>query len=161
MEHMVREGPNSPSPPEIPGGNTTITILSVSPTQDDHDALERLLHGLKWKIHTTLTLASAVTLLQKIRIPLVVCERNLLPGTWKDMLDYLLTVLPQPPYLIVTSRLADDHLWAEALNIGAYDVLAKPFHGTEVNRILSLAWRHWHDRGDQTTAIIARAASAA
>jgi FixJ family two-component response regulator len=54
-----------------------------------------------------------------------------------------LTMLPQPPYLIVTSRLADDDLWAEALNIGAFDVLAKPLGRTEVTRVLSSAWQHW------------------
>jgi len=142
---MVPEGPNSPSPPEIETRNTTIPVLSVSPTQDDHDSLERLLHGLKWKIHKTLSLSSAVALLQKVRIPLVVCERELKPGTWRDMLDHL-TLLPQLPSLIVTFRFADDYLWAEALNLGAYDVLAKPFDRTEVECILSLAWRHWHDQ---------------
>jgi DNA-binding NtrC family response regulator len=38
--------------------------------------------------------------------------------------------------------LADEHLWAEALNLGAYDVLAKPFDPTEVVRTLSQAWLH-------------------
>lgn len=85
-----------------------------------------------------------MALLQETQISVVVCERDLDAGTWKDVLNHL-TLLPQPPYLIVTSRLADDQLWAEALNIGAYDVLARPFDGTEVKRILSLAWRHWHD----------------
>jgi len=51
------------------------------------------------------------------------CERDLLSGTGRDMLDHL-TLLPQPAYLIVSSRLGDNHLWAEALNIGGYDVLA-------------------------------------
>jgi DNA-binding response OmpR family regulator len=50
--------------------------------------------------------------------------------------------------LNVSSRLADDYPWAEALNLGAYDVLAKPFEATEVIRIVSLAWRHWQDRHD-------------
>jgi DNA-binding response OmpR family regulator len=47
--------------------------------------------------------------------------------------------------LIVTSDLADDRLWAEALNLGAYDVLAKPFRAAEVFRTVSLAWRQWKD----------------
>jgi DNA-binding response OmpR family regulator len=54
--------------------------------------------------------------------------------------------LPEPPFLIVTSRLADERLWAEVLNLGAYDVLAKPFESKEVVRIVSLAWLHWKDR---------------
>jgi DNA-binding response OmpR family regulator len=48
-----------------------------------------------------------------------------------------------PPLLIVTSRLADDRLWTEALNLGAYDVIAKPFDRKEVDRILNLAWARW------------------
>jgi DNA-binding NtrC family response regulator len=46
----------------------------------------------------------------------------------------------------VTSRAADERLWAEALNLGAYDVLAKPFDPTEVCRIVSLAWMHWAEQ---------------
>jgi FixJ family two-component response regulator len=38
------------------------------------------------------------------------------------------------PPLIVTSRLADSTLWVEALNLGAYDVLAKPFERSELVR---------------------------
>ena len=48
-----------------------------------------------------------------------------------------------PPLLIVTSRLADDRLWTEALNLGAYDVIAKPFDRKEVDRVLNLAWARW------------------
>jgi hypothetical protein len=47
-----------------------------------------------------------------------------------------------PPLLIVPYRLADEYLWAEALNLGAFDVLAKSFDGNEVDRTLGLAWRH-------------------
>ena len=43
----------------------------------------------------------------------------------------------------MTSRAADERLWAEALNLGAYDVLAKPFDRTEVMRVVSMAWMHW------------------
>ncbi len=56
-----------------------------------------------------------------------------------------LDCLSDPPFLIVTSRLADEQLWAEALNLGAYDVLAKPFDAQEVNRTLSSAFFRWQD----------------
>jgi hypothetical protein len=60
------------------------------------------------------------------------------------MLAEAAQLLPSP-FLIVTCRLADEHLWAEALNVGAYDVLAKPFDAPEVIRVVSLAWLHWKD----------------
>jgi DNA-binding response OmpR family regulator len=63
------------------------------------------------------------------------------PGTWKDLYCALLA-LTAPPVFIVTSRLADERLWAEALNVGVYDVLAKPLETSEVNRSLSLAALH-------------------
>jgi len=65
-----------------------------------------------------------------------------MPGTWIDMLNHIRAV-SNPPVLIVTSRLADDRLWAEALNLGAYDVLSKPFDRTELLRSVRLAWEHW------------------
>lgn len=83
-------------------------------------------------------LAAARDLLRKQRFSVVACERDLLPGSWRDFLEFILKI-PEPPALIVTSRLADDYLWAEALNLGAYDVLAKPFDPAEVMRTLGLA----------------------
>ncbi|MBN9662645.1 MAG: hypothetical protein J0H49_30885 [Acidobacteria bacterium] len=50
---------------------------------------------------------------------------------------------PRPPLLIVISRLDDERLWAEALNLGVYDLLAKPLATSEVVRILNQAWRQW------------------
>lgn len=50
------------------------------------------------------------------------------------------------PVLIVVSRVVDDGLWAEVLNLGGYDVLATPFRAREVIRSVSFAWRHWQDR---------------
>jgi DNA-binding response OmpR family regulator len=58
----------------------------------------------------------------------------------------VLTPLSNPPFLIVTSRTADERLWAEALNLGAYDVLAKPYNQAEVIRVVSLAWLLWKER---------------
>ncbi|MGA2592587.1 MAG: response regulator [Bryobacteraceae bacterium] len=128
----------------------TATILSVSPANDDCLALQRIFENgsdwaaytkCRWSLIARRTLASALTSLRQLRIRVVLCERELLPGSWLDMLEQI-AALPDPPLLIVTSRLADERLWAEALNRGAYDVLAKPFDRTEVVRVISLAWLH-------------------
>ncbi len=134
----------------------TATVLSVSPGNEDCPALERIFaNGSDWAAYTNCrwrliarpTLASAFTTLQQHRIPIVLCEREFLQGSWLDMLEETVA-LPDPPFLIVTSRLADERFWAEALNRGAYDVLAKPFERTEVVRVLSLAWLHWKVKGE-------------
>ena len=35
------------------------------------------------------------------------------------------------------------------LNLGAYDVLSKPFDRAEVLRIISLAWLHWKEEASR------------
>lgn len=120
-------------------------VLSISPIEDDHSCLEQILSEFRWTLHRALTLPTALEFLAENHAPVVICECDLEPGNWKDVLDEVLA-LPQPPCVIVTSRLADDYLWAEALNVGAYDVLAKPFETEEVIRIVSSASRNWRDQ---------------
>ena len=119
-----------------------ITVLSVSPYADDQDALAEILQPSKWPLYRAATLRAAVQLTSRHQISVVVCERDLPPYSWKDVLGGV-TASPKPPLVIVTSRHADDRLWAEALNLGAYDVLAKPFDPAEVRRALGFAVLHW------------------
>ena len=129
-------------------GNTT--VLCVSPYPADGALLERILNytnsksrlNLEWTLISTANLASALSVLRESAIPIVFCDCDLAPGTWREMLDRI-SHLSDPPLLVVTSRVADTRLWAEALSLGAYDVLTKPYDTTEVIRTLGLAWQHW------------------
>jgi hypothetical protein len=63
---------------------------------------------------------------------------------------------------VVTSRTADDYLWAEVLNVGGYDVLAQPLERDEVERVVASARRHFDVRPRTVTArLISPAASVA
>jgi DNA-binding response OmpR family regulator len=86
------------------------------------------------------TRQEAMSFLRLDRVPVIVCERDLPDGNWKDILGYA-AAFPNPPALVVTSRLADEYLWAEVLNLGGYDLLAKPFSEPEVKRVLAAALR--------------------
>lgn len=123
----------------------TLAVLSMSPIDEDHLSLEAILDHPTTMLFKAPDLVSAMVLLQQHEIAVVICERDLLPGSWTDVLDDL-KALPIPPSLIVTSRLADERLWAEALNLGAWDVLAKPFDRNELIRTVESAWRHWHNQ---------------
>lgn len=122
----------------------TITVLSVSPNGEDHSSLEAILGHSTWTLLKADEVPSARALLQKHDISVVVCERDLTPGTWTDVLEQI-QPMRNAPSLIVTSRLADDRLWSEALNLGAWDVLAKPFDHSEVIRSVKMAWEHWRN----------------
>jgi DNA-binding NtrC family response regulator len=127
-----------------------LVALSVSPSQDDHVALQRTLNPAAAALFEADCPLSAQALLRKHPIGVVICERDLRRGTWVDVLKVLQVVVDQPP-LIVTSRFADDELWSTALNRGAYDVLAKPFDEQELNRTVNLAWLRWYHRNDLPT----------
>ena len=123
----------------------TLTVLSVSPLEEDHSSLQAIIGHSKWMLLKARDLVSTLALLQQHQVAVVLCERDLVLGTWIDVLEHL-KALPNTPSLIVASRLADDRLWAEALNLGAWDVLAKPFDPTEVIRSVKSAWQRWHNQ---------------
>ena len=123
------------------GGSTPIellplSILSISTAAEDHRALREILKNSGWRIAQARTCREALARLSRRHMPLVICESNLPDGTWRDMLRRI-HALASPPMLIVTSRLADDRLWAEVLNLGGYNVLAKPFRESEVKFMIS------------------------
>ena len=130
--------------PQTENPSPMIPLLSISPAEHDHTVLKQMLDSSRWRIRESGSLPSALKVLREDQIPLVVCERDLHPGTWRDVLERL-AILPSPPYLIVTSQQADDDLWIKALNAGAYDVLAKPLAASELIRTLTLAWQHWSE----------------
>ena len=112
-----------------------VSILTVSSFDEDHRATEAILRRSKWDHHTARTIAEALRLMRSADVSVILCERDLPDGSWKD----LLTAVADPelaPRLILISALADECLWAEALNLGAYDLLAQPFYEPEVRRIL-------------------------
>src|ERR1039458_5525052 len=111
---------NQPTPET--NSTRTMTVLSVSPLAEDYFSLQAIFSHSKRALYRADSLASALAIIRRWEIGVVICERNLSPGTWIDLLEEL-RPLPDAPPLIVTSRLADEKLWAEALNLGAYDVL--------------------------------------
>ncbi len=144
--------------PEMPRQGGTVAVLAVSSWDEDHARLRDILRYPNWKIHSARAWGEAVQLLRRRRTGVVICERDFPDGAWQDLLERLGT-LPHPPPMIVTSRYADETLWAEVLNLGGYDVLAKPFDVPEVIRIVSLARLRWKEslRPVRSAAAVARA----
>ena len=141
-------------PPRASGipADGVVKVLSVGQSGEDHVFLQTVFQqsewalcpGSRWRLIAIPTVTSARAALRHSRIPIVLCQCNLRTGVWQELLEQA-ECLPDPPCLILTFRLGDDRLWAEALNRGAYDVLAQPYDGEEVVRILSMAWLHWND----------------
>ena len=131
--------------PDVSPTDKTVAVLAVTPHEQDHVCLRAIFRHSNWRISAADTCHEAMSFLGENQIAVLVCERDLPDGDWRTVLDSLST-LPLPPLVVVTAPDAEDALWAEVLNLGAYDVLSKPFERTEVMRVISLAWRHWKDQ---------------
>ena len=129
--------PSDPSPEKI-------SILLISSHSEDLGMLRTILHHQGWEIAYCSSAAEAERHLTAAPLSIVVCERELSDGNWKDILRKTEAIL-HPPLLLVVSRHADEQLWAEVLNLGGYDVLLKPFDRMEVTRVVGMAWRFWHN----------------
>jgi DNA-binding response OmpR family regulator len=131
----------------------SVTVFHFGPQDQDLCTLAEILDrtdwkmcpGTRWTLAATDDVPSAAARLRSEKVPILLCDQNSAAGNWKDVLEST-GGFSSPPMVIVTSRTADEYLWAEALNLGAYDVLSKPYHPAEVVRVLSMAWLHWTHR---------------
>jgi DNA-binding NtrC family response regulator len=113
-------------------------ILFVSPYIEDAAALPRMLDSLSVTMEHAADLAHARPKIRGGAYEIILTEASLPDGTWLDVLDLARAVKPASE-VIVTDPAADARFWAEALNLGAYDLIAQPFAASEVRRILSNA----------------------
>lgn len=110
-------------------------ILFISGHLDDARRLKRMLHSLPITVDHVENLQRAHAKLQQDDYGVILTEAALPDGKWQDAL-HLARKCPREPEVIVTDPQADARFWAEALNLGAYDLLAQPFYEPEVRRIL-------------------------
>ena len=121
----------------------TETVLALSPS------LNRALSGILEGAPCPLTVLHSPDCGQALahladsknsKISVVICETLLPDGSWKDLLACMARAKASA-VLVVTSKVADEWLWAEVLNLGGYDVLAQPFDHEEVTRVVRSAVR--------------------
>ncbi|MCL4401765.1 MAG: response regulator [Acidobacteria bacterium] len=117
-----------------------VTALAVSPHEKDRAYLRGLFQEANWVLHESPSCTDALSALKRRRVDLVISDRDLCDGDWRVLLRAVQD-LPSSPPLIVTSRVADEYLWAEVLNEGGYDILAQPFEREEALRVISAATR--------------------
>ena len=110
-------------------------ILFISGHRDDARQITQMLRALPVMLDHAGSLQHARAQLRKDEYDVILTEAAHPDGTWRDTLR-LARECPQDVEVIVTDPHADARLWAEALNVGAYDLIAQPFYEPEVRRIL-------------------------
>lgn len=122
----------------------TKTMLLASPFGEDVEYFHRLLLGTSWTSRLAPTLEEAERCIATDRRISVIVAEHRLPGGWLPLLSGN-DRGPQAPRLIVAAHNPPDRLWAEVMNRGGQDVLAKPFDDGESWYCLESAWRSWSE----------------
>ncbi len=121
-----------------------LRALAVAGPEMDQASLELIFHSMGWDLFRARSRLEALECLESNALNIVITESEFPGGTWREILGDLME-FRNPPLLLVTSRLADDALWAEVLNMGGFDVLAQPLDAEEVTRVVSAAQRHFQN----------------
>jgi DNA-binding NtrC family response regulator len=122
----------------LKGNSMRRGVLFVSPCREDATVLSHMLRTVSTSLHHVDDLQHARAIMQGEPYQVVLTEANLPDGDWRDVLELARKTEPASE-VIVTDASADARFWAEALNLGAYDLIAQPFATAEVQRILSNA----------------------
>lgn len=119
---------------------TRVPVLVVSPYPEDHIQLGKILQRDCWELRHATTCEQAQALLEKSPFALVISESDATGMCWRRMLSVIEKLVSvRKPELVVISSKADERLWSEVLNLGGYNVLAKPFDPIEVRWVLENA----------------------
>ena len=128
----------------------TVTVLVISPEEEDHASLRAVLPA-GWRLVSAHGFGDGVAVLRNSGAAVVVTECRLGERSWLDVLGETHGDDSRPtPRLVVVSRLAEERLWAEVLNRGAYDLLLKPLHQTEVSWVINHAFLDWRREKEAT-----------
>ncbi|MCL5742458.1 MAG: response regulator [Acidobacteria bacterium] len=125
--------------------NDSGSVLAVCPLAEDLAALRRILGRTRWNTREADSCREACTKIVEAPPDVILCDDHLPDGDWTKLLAEV-SDSANHPSLIVASRLAEDGMWAEVLNLGAYDLLVKPFEAMEVYRVLGTALQRRRQR---------------
>ncbi len=125
----------------------TISAVAINLAETEMRLLKDWLEHRKWTLNTAGDCQNGVAVAAQGQAAVVITEARLPDGNWRNLLDGL-GAFEVPPRLIVTSRAADESLWAEVLDMGGFDVFAQPLDRAEVLRVLDLAWSSWKQEWD-------------
>ncbi|MEZ5400991.1 MAG: hypothetical protein R2729_15075 [Bryobacteraceae bacterium] len=118
-------------------------ILVVTQGCTEYERLASLFSQSSWSAECVRKASDARQRLAQPNPPgVVLCEARLPDGGWRDVLAAA-GVGPGAPRVIVMARPANDDLWQEVLEGGAFDLVSLPVDSRELFRVVSLAWNHW------------------
>jgi DNA-binding NtrC family response regulator len=129
----------------VPLPDEAAQILAVVGCDGDDLLLSYIFQGTNWRLHIAHGIGEALGLLSAERFAVIITDERAPDGTWMSLLEGRSAESEWTP-VIVASLHADERLWQEALNLGSFDVLAKPFDEWDVLWASFNAWLGWKNQ---------------
>lgn len=118
--------------------NNPISILVVSAETTNSYSPKNILNREGWQTISASTVGECEEVFANQNIDLVFCDRVLADGTYRDILAMTRSKSLRVR-LVVTSRLADWDEYLEALDNGAFDLIASPSQTADIVRVINQA----------------------
>lgn len=133
-------------PQGSPAQETSAAQITIVGFMDGGDHNGRLLSELAvrrgWQVTFVETYPEARNALDQAKVPVVLCDRDLLGMGWRKAVERL-SAPPHRACVVLLSEAIDTNLWNEVVRGGGYEVLAKPLREDAVTRAIRLACSYW------------------
>ncbi len=104
--------------------------------------LETIFHDAGWRLIVEHSIESALQLQRREPTPVVLYDRDLPDGCWREAVVSFSRLSPRPCLVLLAQR-PDKNLWDEVVRCGGFDVLRMPVERDTVIRTVSAAWTIW------------------
>lgn len=113
------------------------SVMLLSHSDEERSPLRGLFADAGWTVYEGEYLADLVDQVYRGWKGVVISDFALPDASWRKILSSMRSGCE----LIVTSHLADDRMWSELLDAGAFDLFAYPLDTVEMLRVAGAAWR--------------------
>jgi len=119
-----------------------LAIIGLVASDEDRRLLAGICNRNGWHLLYADTCEEARAALDKLKAPVILCDRDLPGKGWRETVEGLASS-PHRACVILVSGVLDAYLWDEVVRTGGYDVLYKPLREDDVVRSVRLAWSYW------------------
>jgi DNA-binding response OmpR family regulator len=116
-------------------GSSTPAVVIATPFTRDREYLRDIVRQSGFSPVEVLTYRDALAAIGIHGPAAIVCDESL---SWRDIIGHLADD-SQPPRIVIVTADHDQAVFAEVLNLGAYDVLTKPFSSRETEWVICSA----------------------
>lgn len=120
-----------------------LAIIGLVASDEDRRLLAGVCNRNGWHLLYADTCEEARAALDKLKAPVILCDRDLPGKGWRETVEDLASS-PHRACVILVSGVLDAYLWDEVVRTGGYDVLYKPLREDDVVRSVRLAWSYWN-----------------